>query len=82
MAFYTIVPQAGGKFGVEIDEGGEKPIILGPFDTELAAQAAIDEQKRMAAEGASGQADATAAIGDRQKRGDGSIRPPTWRRWR
>jgi hypothetical protein len=51
MAFYTIVPHDGGKFGVEIDEGGEKPITLGPFDTELAAQAAIDEQKRMAAAG-------------------------------
>jgi hypothetical protein len=48
MASYKIVPLLGGKFAVAIDEGGEHPIVSGPYKTILAARAYIDEHQRIA----------------------------------
>jgi hypothetical protein len=50
MASYKIVPCAGGKFAVSIDEGKE-PIVSGPYKTETAARAYISEHERLARAG-------------------------------
>jgi len=48
MAFYKIVPLLGGKFAVATHEGGEHPIISGPYKTNSAARAYIAEHQRTA----------------------------------
>jgi hypothetical protein len=48
MTPYKIVPLVGGKFAVAIDEGGEHPIISGPYKTKSAARAYASEYERTA----------------------------------
>jgi hypothetical protein len=50
-ASYKIVPCAGGKFAVSIDDGKEKPIVSAPYKTEAAARAYISEHERIARAG-------------------------------
>ena len=45
---YKIVPLVGGKFVVAIDEGGEHPLITGPYKTKSAARAYAAEYDRTA----------------------------------
>ena len=53
MANYTILRHGDGKYTVEIeiDEDNGTPIVSGPYDTEVAASAYVDEHRRAAADG-------------------------------
>jgi hypothetical protein len=50
MASYTILRRRDGKFTVEVDEGETEPIVSGPYETEAAARAYIEEHRRIAAD--------------------------------
>jgi hypothetical protein len=49
---YKVVPLVGGKFAVSIDEGGEHPLITGPYKTQSAARIYAVEYDRIARIGA------------------------------
>jgi hypothetical protein len=48
MTPYKVVPLVGGKFAVSIDEGGEHPLITGPYKTKSDARAYAAEYDRIA----------------------------------
>ena len=48
MTPYKVVPLVGGKFAVSIDEGGEHPLITGPYKTQSAARVYAVEYDRIA----------------------------------
>jgi hypothetical protein len=50
MASYTILRRRDGKCTIEVDEGETEPIVSGPYKTEAAARAYIEEHRRMAAD--------------------------------
>jgi hypothetical protein len=48
MASYKNTPLTHRQFRVEVDEGQDNLIVTGPFNTEAAARAYIEEHSRMA----------------------------------
>jgi len=48
MASYKITPLTHGKFRVDTDDGKSSSITTGPYDSEVAARAYIEEHSRMA----------------------------------